>query len=319
MGPGFIGNDNVVSKTFAFFNKVKVFFVVKRLLTLERKVQAKARYVKNRLKERSDMEWLSAQTLLALMNIVLLDLVLAGDNAIVIALAARNLPKEQQKKAVIGGTVGAVIIRIIATLVVVWLLKLPALLLIGGVMLIWIAYKLLTDNKDHEIDAKPRLGEAIRTIIIADAAMGFDNVMAVAGASHGSFWLVVIGLIISVPIMVWGSTLFIKLVERFPVIITIGAAVLAYTAAKMLTEDKLVVNYFHANPIVKWSLVALIIVSVLLAAYMKKKSGSVVVVNEQGGLTIPVDLAKEAGIQPDDSFRASRDEDGRMVLVKSNG
>ena len=263
------------------------------------------------------MEWLTPSFLLALLNIILIDLVLAGDNAIVIALAARNLPKDKQKGAILWGTVGAVVIRIVATLAVVWLLELPYLLLIGGLVLIWIAYKLLVDQKDHAIEAKPRLADAIRTIIIADAAMGFDNVIAVAGAAHGSFSLVILGLIISVPIMVWGSTLFIKLVDRFPIIIWLGSAVLAYTAAKMLTEDRSVAGYFHENPVVKWAIVFLIIVGVLAIGYLKKKSGSVVSVNEHGALTIPVGLEKEAGIQPDDNFTASRDKDGRLVLVKS--
>lgn len=266
-----------------------------------------------------EMDWLSATFLLALLNIILIDLVLAGDNAIVIALAARNLPQEQQKKAIIGGTVGAVVIRIIATIAVVWLLALPYLLLIGGLILIWIAYKLLVDEKEHAIEAKPRLAEAIRTIIIADAAMGFDNVIAVAGAAHGSFMLVVLGLIISVPIMVWGSTLFIKLVDRFPIIIWIGSAVLAYTAAKMLTGDRSVSAYFEENTVVKWAFVALVVIGVLAMGYLKKKSGQVVSVNENGALTIPVSLEKEAGIQPNDNFTASRDEDGRLVLVKSQG
>ncbi|WP_281886028.1 TerC family protein [Paenibacillus sp. YYML68] len=264
------------------------------------------------------MDWLTPEFLLALLNIIVIDLVLAGDNAIVIALAARNLPKDQQKGAIIWGTVGAVVIRIIATVAVVWLLKLPALLIIGAVLLIWIAYKLLVENKeDHAIEAKSRLTDAIKTIIIADAAMGFDNVIAVAGAAHGSFTLVILGLIISVPIMVWGSTLFLKLIDKFPIIITIGSAVLAYTAAKMLTEDRLVVDYFHANPVVKWGLIAIIVVGVIGAAYWKKKSDAVVKVTENGSLSIPVGLEKEADIKPSDSFTASRDEKGRLVLHKS--
>ncbi|SDC21215.1 integral membrane protein, YjbE family [Paenibacillus sp. UNCCL117] len=263
------------------------------------------------------MDWLSATFLLALLNIILIDLVLAGDNAIVIALAARNLPKEQQKGAILWGTVGAVVIRIVATLAVVWLLKLPALLLIGGLVLIWIAYKLLVDNKEHDISAKPKLADAIRTIIIADAAMGFDNVIAVAGASHGSFLLVVLGLIISVPIMVWGSTLFIKLVDRFPIIIWLGSAVLAYTAAKMITEDRFVADYFHANPVVKWMIVGVVVVGVLALGYLKKKSVTAVHVTDKGYLAIPEVLEKVADIQPNDSFTASRDKDGRLILVKS--
>lgn len=265
------------------------------------------------------MEWLNAEFWAALVSIVLIDLVLAGDNAIVIGLAARNLPKEHQKKAIIWGTVGAIIIRALATLVVVWLLKLPALLLIGGVVLIWIAYKLLVDKKEHEIQAKSKLWPAIQTIIVADAVMGFDNVMAVAGVSHGSFLLVILGLLISVPIVVAGSTLFIKWMEKFPWIMYAGAAVLAFTAGKMLTEDPLIHGFFEANSIVKWTLVVLIVAGVLLAGLWKKLFGFNVSINGHGHLTIPKDLVEEAGISPDDSFKARRDEQGRLVLVKSNG
>lgn len=178
------------------------------------------------------MDFLSAEYLSALLAIIVIDLVLAGDNAIVIGLAARRLPKDQQKKVIIWGTIGAIAIRALATLVVVWLLKIPGLLLIGGVLLIWIAYKLIAEGKDHDIKAEEGFWSAIKTIIIADALMGIDNVLAVAGAAHGNFSLVIIGLLVSIPVVVWGSTLILKWVDRFPVIITIGAAVLAYTARK---------------------------------------------------------------------------------------
>lgn len=262
------------------------------------------------------MELLSAEFFAALLSIILIDLVLAGDNAIVIGLAARNLPKTHQKRAIIWGTVGAVVIRAAATLAVVWLLGLPALLLIGGFILIWIAYKLLVDKKDHAIEARPQLWPAIRTIIIADAVMGFDNVMAVAGAAHGDFLLVVIGLLISVPIMVWGSTLFIKWVEKYPWIIYIGSAVLAFTAGKMITGDLYVKAFFEENVILKWVIVAVVVVGVLLAGLWKKMLGFLISVNERGQLTIPHELETEANIQPDDNFRVSRDEKGRLVLVK---
>ncbi|BDG42195.1 TerC family protein [Geobacillus sp. 44B] len=208
--------------------------------------------------------------LTALLSIVIIDLVLAGDNAIVIGLAARNLPKHQQKKAVIWGTVGAVVIRALATLFVVWLLKVPGLLLIGGILLVWIAYKLLVEEKGHDVEAGGSLWEAIRTIIIADALMGLDNVLAVAGAAHDSFLLVILGLMISVPIMVWGSTIILKWIERFPVIITIGAGVLAWTAAKMIVDEPFLDQYF-ANPIVKYGFEILVIAGVIAAGTLKKK------------------------------------------------
>ena len=153
------------------------------------------------------MELFSAEFFSALLAIIVIDLVLAGDNAIVIALAARNLPADLRKKAIIWGAVGAIAVRTAMTLVVVWLLKVPGLMLLGGVLLVWIAYKLLADNDGdgHDVSAANSFWGAMKTIVVADAVMGLDNVLAVAGASHGSFMLVVIGLLISIPIVIWGS------------------------------------------------------------------------------------------------------------------
>ncbi|MEH7222667.1 TerC family protein [Bacillus sp. JJ1566] len=218
------------------------------------------------------MELFSAEFFSALLAIVVIDLVLAGDNAIVIGLAARNLPKELQKKAIIWGTVGAIVIRAAATLAVVWLLELPGLHLIGGILLIWIAFKLLTDEQDdHEIEAKGSFAAAIRTIIVADALMGLDNVLGVAGAAHGSFALVITGLVISVPIMVWGSTLFIKLIDRFPIIVTIGAAILSWTAAKMIVGEPFLQDFFD-NPWLKYTFEAIVIIAVVLIGTKMKKT-----------------------------------------------
>ncbi|MFC0189727.1 TerC family protein [Fictibacillus aquaticus] len=217
------------------------------------------------------MELFSAEFFSALLAIVVIDLVLAGDNAIVIGLAARNLPKDQQKKVILWGTVGAIAIRAAATLAVVWLLDIPGLLLAGGIVLVYIAYKLLVEEKEHDIQAKDNIFAAIRTIIIADAAMGLDNVIAVGGAAHGNFLLVVIGLLISVPIVVWGSTLFLKLMDKYPWIITVGSAILAWTAAKMIVDDQFTKAYFD-NPILKYGFEILIIVAVLAAGRLKKNS-----------------------------------------------
>lgn len=187
------------------------------------------------------MELFSAPWWSALLAIILIDLVLAGDNAIVIALAARSLPPDLQKKAIVWGTVGAIVVRSAMTVGVVWLLKIPGLMLVGGLGLLWIAYKLLADQDDGEHDGPVAntFWGAMKTIVIADALMGIDNVLGVAGAAHGSFDLVIIGLLISVPIVVFGSTMVLKLVERFPIIINIGAAVLAFTAAKMIVSEQL--------------------------------------------------------------------------------
>lgn len=220
------------------------------------------------------MDFFSTEFLSALLAIVVIDLVLAGDNAIVIGMAARNLPKENQKKVIIWGTLGAIVIRALATLAVVWLLKVPGLLLAGGLLLIWIAYKLLTEEKDHEdVQAGNNLFAAIRTIIIADTVMGLDNVLAVAGAAHGDFLLVIIGLIISVPIMVWGSTMILRLIERFPIIIYIGAGVLALTAAKMIVKEPFMAEYF-ANPVIKWGFTAIVIIGVLFAGIKRKQANA---------------------------------------------
>ncbi|MGG6309856.1 TerC family protein [Paenibacillus macerans] len=217
------------------------------------------------------MDLFSVDFWMALLSIVLIDLVLAGDNAIVIGLAARNVPRQDQTKVIIWGTVGAIIIRVIMTLLVVQLLNIPGLRLAGGLALVWIAFKLLVEEKNHEIKAGNQMWAAIRTIIIADAMMGLDNVLAVAGAAHGDFLLVVIGLAVSVPIMVWGSTMILKLTERFPIVITIGAAVLAWTSAKMIVEEPLIHDWF-ASAWIKYGFEVLVIVGVvLLGTQMKKR------------------------------------------------
>ncbi|HUR88405.1 MAG TPA: TerC family protein, partial [Ramlibacter sp.] len=190
------------------------------------------------------VEFLSSAWWSALAAIVLIDLVLAGDNAIVIALAARNLPENLRRRAIIWGTGGAVIVRSALTLVVVWLLKIPGLLLIGGAALGWIAYRLLVPDDDGEDGEQHTIGAsfwaAMRTIVIADALMGLDNVLGVAGAAQGSYLLVVLGLLISIPIMVWGSTLILRFVERHPGFVYFGAGVLACTAAKMMLSEPIV-------------------------------------------------------------------------------
>ena len=213
------------------------------------------------------MELFSAPWWSALLAIILIDLVLAGDNAIVIALAARNLPAHLQKKAIIWGTAGAIGVRSVMTLGVVWLLQIPGLMLVGGLGLLWIAYKLLADTgqgDDHGPAASTFWG-AMKTIIVADALMGVDNVLGVAGAAHGSWDLVIIGLLVSVPIVVFGSSVVLKLVERFPVIIQLGAAVLAFTAAKMVIGEPLLDGVFDvpATAWLQWPVYALAVVGVL--------------------------------------------------------
>ena len=189
------------------------------------------------------MDVLSAEFFAALAAIIVIDLVLAGDNAIVIALAARSLPDRLRRRAILWGTAGAIGVRAAMTLIVVWLLTIPGLMVAGGLMLQWIAYRLLVPADDgageHGHAAKPAASfwGAMGTIVVADAMMGLDNVLAVAGAAHGSYLLVVLGLLISIPIVVWGSQLVLKLIDRFPAIVYLGAGILALTAAKMITGE----------------------------------------------------------------------------------
>ncbi|MET1031224.1 TerC family protein [Domibacillus tundrae] len=213
---------------------------------------------------------METEFLTALLAIIMIDLVLAGDNAILIGLAARKLPKEQQKKVIFWGAVGAIIIRMIATLLVVYLLELPGLRLVGGILLIWIAYKLLVEEEEHEVTAADSLWGAIKTIIIADALMGLDNVLAVAGASHGNFLLVMIGLLVSIPIVMWGSTIILKMIERYPIIITIGAGILGWTASKMIVGEPFMHDYF-TNPFVKYGFELVVVAGILLAGTLKQR------------------------------------------------
>ncbi len=223
------------------------------------------------------MEFMSAPWWSALLAIILIDLVLAGDNAIVIALAARNLPPHLQKKAIIWGTVGAIAVRSAMTVGVVWLLKVPGLMLVGGLALVWIAYKLIADDggDEHSGPVATTFWGAMKTIVIADAIMGVDNVLGVAGAAHGSFDLVVIGLLISIPIVVFGSTLVLKLVERFPAIMYLGAAVLSFTAGKMVVNEKLLAPYFKgpemAQQLAYWAVVVVAVIGVLGAGWLKNR------------------------------------------------
>ena len=210
----------------------------------------------------------------ALAAIVVIDLVLAGDNAIVIALAARNLPKALQRRAVIWGTVGAVALRASLTVAVLWLLDIPGLMLAGGILLAWIAYRLLAGDEqgpEHDIAPARSFWSAMRTIVIADAVMGLDNVLAVAGAAHGSVLLVVAGLVISIPIVVWGSTIILHWIERYPALLYIGGAVLAWTAAKMVVEEPLYQEWLAARPGVNAALFIGITGGVLGAAWLRNR------------------------------------------------
>jgi YjbE family integral membrane protein len=223
------------------------------------------------------MEFLSAPWWSALLAIVLIDLVLAGDNAIVIALAARGLPAHLQKKAIVWGTVGAIAVRSVMTVGVVWLLQVPGLMLAGGLGLLWIAYRLLAEQEEdaHSSPAANTFWGAMKTIVVADALMGVDNVLGVAGAAHGAFDLVVIGLLVSVPIVVFGSSVVLRLVQRFPVIIRLGAAVLAFTAAKMIVSEPLLDSVFDPSglphAVARWLTYAAAVLGVLGAGWWNSR------------------------------------------------
>ena len=220
------------------------------------------------------MELFSVNWWSALAAIILIDLVLAGDNAIVIALAARRLPAQLQRRAIIWGTVGAIVVRSAMTVGVVWLLKIPGLMLAGGLGLLWIAYKLLADtggDDEHEEGGATTFWGAMKTIVIADALMGVDNVLGVAGAAQGSFDLVVLGLLISVPIVVFGSAIVLRMVQRWPIIIQLGAGVLAFTAAKMVVNEPWLDSVFDgaeaAKVMLRWATYAAAVAGVLLLGW----------------------------------------------------
>ncbi len=182
----------------------------------------------------------------ALGSIMLANIVLSGDNAIVIAMAARSLKPEQQKQAIFWGSAAAIVMRIVLTLVAIQLLAMPYLKLVGAILLVYIGVDLLRGGDDDEGHGKEinGMGAAIRTILIADLVMSLDNVLAVAAAAKGNMSLLIIGLLVSIPLIIFGSTLLMKVMERFPVIITLGAALLGFLAGEMLLTDPAVEGWF---------------------------------------------------------------------------
>jgi YjbE family integral membrane protein len=184
---------------------------------------------------------------LGLLKIIGVNIILSGDNAVVIALAARSLPAKQQKQAVFWGAGAAVVLRIVLTIFAAALLALPWLKLIGSLLLFWIGVKLLIpEDGDDEIEASEHLMTAIKTILIADLVMSLDNVIAVAAAAGGSYVLLILGLAISIPLVIFGATLLIKLMERFPIIITAGAGLIGWVAGEMLVADLALQRWFEA-------------------------------------------------------------------------
>ena len=188
-------------------------------------------------------------------SIVLANIVLSGDNAVVIAMAARTLKPEQRVKAIFWGSAAAIVMRIVLTIVAIQLLTLPYLKIIGAVLLVYIGVDLLKGENDGDAGGKEINGmmAAIRTILIADLVMSLDNVLAVAAAAKGNLPLLILGLLISIPLIIFGATLLTKVMERFPVIITVGAALLGFLAGEMLVTDPAISSYFGvASDITEW-------------------------------------------------------------------
>ncbi len=192
---------------------------------------------------------MTAQFWIGLGTIIWVNIILSGDNAVVIALAARSLPPRQQKQAIFWGAGAAVVLRIVLTIVAVKLLELPFLKLVGAAALLWIAVKLLVpeDGGDDGVASSSHLIGAIKTILIADLVMSTDNVIAVAAAAKSSITLLVLGLVISIPLVVYGATMLMKLMERYPIIITLGAAILGWTAGEMAVTDPAIEEWIKAN------------------------------------------------------------------------
>jgi len=199
------------------------------------------------------MEILAELNWLAILQIILIDILLGGDNAVVIALACRNLPQQHRVRGILYGTAGAILLRVALISVAVTILEVPFLKLVGGALLLWIGVKLLTEeDDDHDVHGSEKLFAAVRTIIVADLVMSIDNVVAVASvAEHAGgsnkLMLVVFGIAVSIPIIIWGSQLVLQLMDRLPIIITFGAALLGYLGGAMMVSDVFVHEWVEAN------------------------------------------------------------------------
>ncbi|MFD2370602.1 TerC family protein [Brevibacillus sp. GCM10020057] len=206
----------------------------------------------------------------ALLSIIVIDMILSGDNAVVIAMAARNLPKNKQGKAIFLGTFGAICMRILFAALVVWLIKIPYLQAVGGLLLLHVAYKLLVEEEgDGEVKGGTTLLAAVGTIIYSDVLMSLDNVIAVAGVGHGDILLIAIGVIVSIPIILLGSAIILKAIEKFPIITYVGSGILAYTAGDMMVHDRRLDEYIPDTV----GIVGVIVITagVILAGWLKKR------------------------------------------------
>lgn len=221
---------------------------------------------------------LGADFWIGLFKIVWINIILSGDNAVVIALAARGLPPQQQKKAVLLGSGAAVVLRIALTVVAAKLMQLPFVEVIGGLLLLWIGVGLLKAEDEEENSAsvaRQGMMAAVRTILLADLVMSLDNVIAVAAAAGGDMLLLILGLAISIPLVIFGSTLMIKLMERFPVIVTLGAALIGWVAGETITSDHMLEGFVRINPWAHYAAAACGAVLVIaMGKWMQLKAGA---------------------------------------------
>ena len=209
-----------------------------------------------------------------LLEIILINIVLSGDNAVVIALASRKLPEEQRKKAIVVGTVGALVLRVVLTFAAVFLLKIPFVEIIGGLLLLYIAFDLIKSaNQDTDLQSSSTLAGAIRTIIFADLVMSLDNVLAIAGAAQGNIVLIIIGLALSIPLIVFGSQFIMKMMDKMPILVWVGAAIIAYTAGEMIVEDKYGHIFVeHTSPILETIIPIFCVILIIVLGLLSKKS-----------------------------------------------
>ena len=223
-------------------------------------------------------EFLTAQFWLAVGQIIMIDVLLGGDNAVVIALACRQLPPQLRTKGILWGTAGAIVLRVILIAFALTLLQIPFLKLVGAALLLWIGVKLLVPDDDQHstIQGSDKLWAAVKTVIIADLVMSVDNVIAIAGAATGAgaqhqMPLVIFGLLVSIPIIVWGSQLVLKLMDRFPLIITAGGMLLGWIAGTMAHSDPAVKNWLPQTPMWNYGLGLAGAMGVLLVGALLKK------------------------------------------------
>ena len=196
------------------------------------------------------MDFGTPQFWLAGLEIIVINILLSGDNAVVIALACRNLPPHQRRWGVFWGAIGAIVLRIVLTFFAVSLLQLSYLKLIGGVLLLWIGIKLIAEEdseEGHDVKASDKMFSAIRTVVIADLVMSIDNVLGVAAAAHGSLLLLIFGLALSVPLVIGGAQIIMRLIERFPILIVAGGGLLGFVAGELMIEDSAIVDWVHTH------------------------------------------------------------------------